>query len=524
MGDTPSVRLDEGCVLICRPASDGDRHKRLLVRVAVPELEGCYQPTFHYDCPSNQLRSLVGRVAGIVPKPTGLGLAKLKLASTRISFFIPPTSANPLWDMPARYTGAKRRKYEEACAYVESQPISRKEARVKMFVKPERMDPGAKVNPDPRAIQFRDPRYCVLLASYLHPIEHHVYNISCCSSGVPRSRNVAKGLNSVGRADLFVRKSLAFDAPVYLGVDASRFDKHVSAEQLALEHAVYLRSNPHPEFQRLLSWQLNNVGISNLGLVYKVRGRRMSGDMNTAAGNCLIMLMMISAFFDGLGVPKWDCLCDGDDAVLIVEDSAVSSVAARLAPTFLDFGHEMKVEAPTGNIFQVEFCQSRIVEFQPGRFKFVRDYRAVMSKSLSGIRHWTVAPYRLRVLQAVGLCELVLNLGVPVLQAFAEAILRNVGRPSSRDIVLAPTGLVSRCRRDLDALGVPIEAVRARPVLMCARESFADAWGLPITEQRRLEAQLSLWQFDARAFRNWGPEVAVEGWVVDQTFSELFRL
>lgn len=511
-GEQKIEQLDEGCEIRRFPSLDGDQHKRSLIRVAQPDTPGLYKPCIHYDCAHNQLKAVQGRVLGVVPKPSPEGLALLVRAASELSRTLPRTTANDINEMPARYSGGKRKRYEDAVFDVCVAGPRRSDSYVKMFVKPERFDGLTKINPDPRAIQFRGPRYCVLLAMYLHPIEHHLYLSHAASDGVPKTRNIAKGLNSVERAELLVLKASAFTDPVYLELDASRFDKHVSEELLKIEHSVYLHSNRDRTFAMLLAKQCINKVFSSLGMLYIARGRRMSGDMNTAVGNCIIMLiMLISLCRYVASLSKWDCLDDGDDSVLIIERADLEKLLSVIVPTFLSFGMTIKLGAQSSDLRKVEFCQSRIIEYQPSRFKFVRDYKAVMSKALCGIRHWEDITYRCRVLAAIGSCELVLGLGVPILQEFAVAILRNVG--AGTDLKYAPDGLRLRTLRDMKMLGLSDLNVVPQEISECARESFAVSFGVPPAEQIAIEDSLRLWQFDVHGTVFWGEEWAVHSWL-----------
>lgn len=493
-----------------------------MVRVVSPNIHGVFQPYFHYDCQCNQLRSIVGRVAGVVVKPQPDGLAMLESAARVLGRTLPDTLANDLLDMPRRYTGGKRARYERAAELLSMFGLFPQDAYCKMFVKAERLDGSAKRNPDPRAIQFRGAKYCVALAAYLHPIEHSLYLTEFCSDGVPKTRNIAKGLNSVERAELLVEKLSHFKCPVTLSIDASRFDKHVSYDLLKIEHSVYLASNADPEFAALLEMQLVNTIFSSTGIKYMVEGRRMSGDMNTACGNCVIMLLMVWTYCNHMNFVAWDVLDDGDDCLLILEGPDVDRAVSSLAPFFLKFGMEMEVESPVDSVFEVVFCQSNVIEYDVGRFKFVRDYRAVISKALCGLRHWQDPHYRRKVLKAIGACELVLNLSVPVLQEFSLAILRNVG--GAGDIAYAPDGLRLRTSRDLRALGQSLESVQPRPILDCARLSFERAYGLGYFQQVELEQALSKWSFDVDGLSYWGDEWDVEGWIAMHSCTEVSPL
>jgi hypothetical protein len=519
VGDTLLTPLDEGCEIVRFPEVHDDQHKKQMVRVVSPPIPGVFQPTFHHDCACNHVRSAIGRVLGVVPKPSMPGIARLQEVARVVGSWVPVCPPQGIWDMPAKYSGAKRLRYEQAVDRYLRFGVRAFDAHCTMFVKSERFDGHAKVNPDPRPITFRSSVFCVALAQYLQPIEHYIYSMSGFSCGVPPSRNIAKGLNQSQRAELLRSKMQHFKAPVVVSLDASRFDKHVDYELLKIEHSVYLYHNYLFEFAWLLHQQLESVVSSKYGLKYRVRGRRMSGDMNTALGNCLIMLIMLFAFAKHLQLPIWDCLDDGDDCLLIIEQEALDSVLGCVVEHFLDYGMEMKVESVADSLHKVVFCQSSVVEFADARYKFVRDYRAVISKSLCGIRHWQDANYRLKVLRAIGLCELVLNLGVPVLQEFALAILRNVGRPVKLD--LASDGLRARVIRELRSIGCSIENVKPQPIKEVARLSFAVAFGLPVDEQLYLENQLSSWEFDVTSAKFWGAEWDVSRWLPAQSYLEV---
>lgn len=501
---------------------DGDRdpHDRKLTRVGGLSGE-IYQPVAHCNCSHNQLSALVNRVAGVVPKPTLEAIDELKITCKMFAATVPHTVQAPLDEMPKRYSGGKRKRYEEALDFYYKFGVCKNDSFVKMFVKSERFDPEDKVNPHPRAIQYRNPVYCVVLASFLQPMEHHLYLSKFASKGVPRSRNIAKGLNSVQRAHLLVEKLSNFFDPVVLSLDASRWDKHVTLRLLQLEHYIYTLINSDPEFAQLLSWQLWNKGFSDLGMSYKVKGRRMSGDMNTAVGNCILMLTMLVTYFRLIAVNKYDILDDGDDVLAIVERADLNKVSTSVKDVFTTFGMTMKLEGSESDLHKVTFCRSRVIEYAPQQYKFVRNPKDVMSKALCGTRHWSDLMYRRRVLAAIGTCELVINLGVPVLQAFATAVLRNVG--GDTDIYkYAPDGLRSRYLRDLKHLGVEAQEIRAVPIQDCARMSFYIAFDLAPDEQILLEKKLHAWQFDIATTIIKPPEVDGQ-WILEQSVEELYH-
>jgi hypothetical protein len=245
----------------------------------------------------------------------------------------------------------------------------------------------------------------------------------------------------------------------------------------------------------------------------------MSGDMNTALGNCLLMLLMLWCFMLYLAILKWDTFDDGDDCLLRVEEEDLDSVLSAVIPHFREYGMEMKVERVARSIHEVIFCQSLVVEVAEARLKFVRDFRVVISKSLCGIRHWQDPNYRIKVLRAIGLCELVLNLGVPILQSFACSILRNVGRPVN--ILSASDGLQARTARELRGLGVDARDVAPRPITEAARHSFAIAFGCQAEEQLYLEQFFDAWEFTTTDAVFHGDEWEVGRWLASHSTAEV---
>lgn len=484
--------LSEGCSIDFVPEDDGCQHTRKLVRIALPEVPGVYAPFVHHDCLHNQLVAINNRVCGVVPLPTPSGVALIAKAARRLGMMLPQTVEEDYYVMPTRYSGRKATRYLDATNSIMQHGFDlKRHSVVKAFVKAERTDGISKPNPDPRMIQFRDPKYCVELTRFLKPIEEHLYRIKGISRGVPMTRNVAKGLNQVERASLLREKLSNFTDPVVIGLDASRFDKHVNSDLLNGEFMVYLCSNPSREFATLLKAQLRNKCFSTKGIKYKTKAKRMSGDMNTALGNCIIMLIMLLAFMDWCSV--WDTLDDGDDVLVIIEAKDLPQFLRDVKKAFLEFGMNVKVESVAYSLHEVEFCQSKVIH-AAGGFKFVRNPIKVLSCALSGVRYFGDVAGRRNLLYSIGTCELVLNLGVPVLQAFALAIRRNATRGKFNANLLGDT--VARLSRELKTYRMHINTIVPIPITDLARDSFAVAFGMDCAEQIRLEKAFDVWEFN----------------------------
>lgn len=458
-------------------------------------------PFAHHDCVHNQAISIHNRVCGKVPQPTKEGLKFMRKGADYIKRSMPATTQEELGEFALKYPPSKRKRYLDALDQVLTNGIDEDDAFVTQFVKCEKVAP-TKINPDPRSIQFRAPKYCVMLASYLKPMEQFLYQMKLRSPHCKSyTRVVGKGLNQVERAELLQRKLENFSDPVILSLDMSRFDQHVSLEALEIEHSVYLHSNPDPYFRQLLSWQLHNKVRSKLGFRYKTRGKRMSGDMNTALGNCVQMIAMVSGAMEELNV-WFDIMDDGDDCLLIIESRDLDLVVAKLPAMMLLCGHELKIEHIAHSMNDVEWCQSKPI-YDGTKWKFVRNPFKVMSGALVGVRWFGIKPKtRLEYLSGIARCELVLNSGVPVLEEYAKALLRNSrGADPKFD---QTSGEWWRYIRELRHLDDP------QPISQEARLSFAHAFGVSVTSQIEYEEYLKNWNFDVHPFSvesvSWDPE------------------
>lgn len=508
--------MDKGCRVARAGEDTGCDHGRRYVRVAYPELEGVYVPFAHHNCVHNQLTAIHNRVCGAVPKPSQRGLRRLRRQAWRLLKFLPCVTPDDWYVLPQYYSGQKRAKYTRATDQVlQAGGTTRRDAGISMFVKMEKLSPS-KENPDPRAIQFRDPRFCVDVARFLKPVEHHLYQMRGDGVEFPASRLIGKGLNQVQRAELLRKKMARFSNPIVMSLDCSRFDMHVAKELLQIEHLVYLQMCPDDWFAQLLEWQLRNFGRSAQGVEYVAEGRRMSGDMNTALGNCLLMVLMVSAWLRGR---KYDMLDDGDDCLVILEADDEQWARETVGPTFLEFGHEIKIENVATSIHDVTWCQSSVIEFAAGKFKFVRDWRKVLSTSLVGTKFFTSGGGRRKLVNTIGLAELVLNLGVPVLQEFALALLRNAD--TNQQLDLSDTmSMYHRLGPELKLFNLrQLERLSPQEVTDEARISFSRAFGLSPAEQVAIERRLQCWTFSMEGGVQMPDEWDVPQWIRDAAYS-----
>jgi len=447
----------------------------------------------------NEIVSARNRVLGKVPLPTDDGLRDLRKTAIRMAGgrCLEPWSLERVVES---FSGARKRIYENAYRSLKTCAVWEKDAYIKAFVKGEKINPEAKVNPDPRMIQSRSPRYNLMVAQYLRPIEHVIYNLK----GRSGLREVAKGLNQKDRASLIIDKMSLFRKPVCFSVDCSRWDQHVSEGVLRIEHEFYQRLVPgHPEFKRLLEWQVNNRCVTKNGCKYRVRGGRMSGDINTALGNCLLAVIMIRTAMRSLNIRNYEILDDGDDLLVMVEEEEFGKVSSGLQNEFLKYGQELKIENVARELSDIVFCQSKLT-FNGNEFIFVRDWRKVLSHACCGTKHWNDPDLVRPMMGLVGACELALSAGIPIIQEFALALIR-MSRGKVANFKNMESGYMYRLRTEVGADVSKIEsyaqASRARPVSRRARYEFEQAFGVTSSDQLRIERQLASWELETTECR-----------------------
>lgn len=394
-------------------------------------------------------------------------------------------------EFAACYSGARLKRYVDAAASLCNRALKKKDSYLSSFVKAE----GVKLSPDkpdpaPRIIQPRSPRYNVCVGSFLKPLEHKIYSaIASVWGGHPV---VMKGYNARRVATLLKEKWDRYRDPVAVGLDASRFDQHVSMPALMWEHEVYLRCYPQhrKELGELLKWQLRGTGFVRTDqgdFKYKVNGCRMSGDMNTALGNCLLMCAMIHRFAKERHL-ACDLANNGDDCVLVLERSQLHKIKG-LKEWFSQYGFTMKQETPVSVFEQVEFCQTKPVyngeHYIMTRLPMKALCKDVMLKGCGD----DLSPKQYRKwLGDVGTCGGALSPGMPIFQSFYAGLRRHAGGESC----CARGGLVdSGFARMVTGL-----TSETRPVTPEARLSFWLAFGVLPEAQVALENHFETLRLD----------------------------
>lgn len=388
----------------------------------------------------------------------------------------------------------KRKLYTRTVESLLRDPIKSRDSKVTAFVKLEKFQQQqaksnwARVKKQiSRIIQARSPRYHIELGRYIGAIEKAIYK---GLDDIWGSCVCVKGKNAVERGKVMHHHWTALSNCVAVGVDASRFDQHVSEEALSWEHDIYKGVYSHlprrsmSKLAGLLSGQLTTEGAiySRDGTVkYKRRGGRCSGDVNTSCGNGTLMVSMLYEYAISVGLrPGVDIFIidDGDDAVIFVDRENLHLLEG-LKQFFLKLGFTLKVEKEAETLEEIEFCRSHPVEVD-GQWRMVRNITRAIAVDATAVKRFHSEKQWNEHRRAVSLGGVSLTHGVPVMQEFYGAL----GRGTERVRPVSLFKQVGHCGLSHLARGMQS---KARPISAATRESFFRAFAISVHDQILME-------------------------------------
>lgn len=374
------------------------------------------------------------------------------------------------------YRGPKKQIYQKALYSLEESELAEIDSHLSAFVKFEKQDVGKA----PRVINPRATRYNLRLGKYLKHAEHKFFRGINKAYGARTRATVIKGFNADDSARILREKWEVFDDPIAIGLDASKFDMHVSVAALTYEHSFYTSLFPRSsELRKLLRWQLHNRGVARAidgSVKFSMRGTRCSGDLNTSLGNCIIMCALVWVHAKRCGV-SIELANNGDDCVVIMERRYESQFIRNLSPWFQSKGFAMTVEPTVDEFERIEFCQTKPVQLSTG-WRMVRNMSACLMKDPMCMISIPNDKVYKKWLAAVGTCGGMLTSGVPVLSQF-YAVFQREGTTCSDGMLKE----VFKNRSQLFlAQGVAKGVVDAN-----ARVSFYYAFGVLPDEQVAME-------------------------------------
>nr|WKV34134.1 MAG: RNA-dependent RNA polymerase [Riboviria sp.] len=381
------------------------------------------------------------------------------------------------------YKGRKRTLYENALEdYVESQ-ISAFDARLRTFMKVEKVP----FNKSPRGIQPRSPHYNIALGRYIKRMEKPIFK--AIAKVFKQDIVVFKGMNVEEQGQAAAKISRKYKNPVYVGIDASRFDASVDKGLLEWEHTIYTNLNRDPILKRLLRYQTWNVGTAYCpdGVVrYKMSGGRGSGDMNTSLGNCIIMCAIVFMWMMQCAV-RFDLMNNGDDCLCVMESEDLDQFRTGLPDYALSLGFRLTTEEPVYTLEEAEFCQMHAIEVEPDNWRFVRNSKTAREKDTMCLMPLTDEVTTRKWMYAVGECGLALCSGVPIMQEFYKAFMREGIDSSFKNAPYFQSSFIYT--------GRGMES-KERIITDHARASYFVAWGITPDEQVAMEEYYMNWKFD----------------------------
>lgn len=388
--------------------------------------------------------------------------------------YIIPTSPLDIGDYVQCYDGRKRTIYTKAMLSLEEYPLDiRVDGENGVFVKgTEKTDQTGLVTAMfydrkdttkvkiPRVITSPNPRYLVSLGPYIRKIEHDLMR---AIQKVYSGPTIMKGLNADEVGERMYAMWCEFDDPIAIGLDAERFDQHVSIPLLRWEFSNYQKFYPGDRnLLRLLSVQLypSGRGYEPDGCAkFKTKGTRTSGVPNTGIGNCLLMCAMVWSLFKKLNI-RHRLANNGDDCVIFMNRSDEQLLRSQISSYFIDLGFSVVLE-PTVDVFEkVVFCQAQPIKLRHG-YRMCRQLIPAIAKDSMCVQSIQSRKEYEAWLAAVAEGGQHLTSGIPIFQHFYNSFLRASNNEKPHYSVDMKSGARFRLARGLSGnFQVPTDETR----------------------------------------------------------------
>jgi len=178
-------------------------------------------------------------------------------------------------------------------------------------------------------------------------------------------------------------------------------------------------------------------------------------------------------------VPKsqYEIFLDGDDSVIAINRKYLHLMDFN----FSKVGLTTKIEQMQDDMYKVQFCQCSMVETPAGP-RMIRNPLRAITRTMFSTQDYDGTGWH-RYLKTVAECELACNRGVPMMQAFAQAMINQLQGYKSLDPDGMPADLAQRMKWERDP--------GPYAVTSSARESFSRAFGITPDEQVDWEDWLS---------------------------------
>jgi len=321
----------------------------------------------------------------------------------------------------------------------------------------------------PRMIQHRSDEYCYELARYIKPLEKYVlytrYGRYCKS----RDRIFIKGMDSYEIADNLFHMGDKFPNPVWIPLDHSKYDAHLNYGIRGF-FRIWMKAcyrNDH-HFKMMIDCQARNKCKTANNIMYEMQETLCSGEILTSFEGSVDNYALALEFTRYVSA---EIRVNGDDMMICLDRSEIH---------LIDFDFYERACMSTkllivDDIFQIEFCQCRIVIVN-GKPRMVRNPSRVIARTCYTLKTFpNVGGYE-KLLGSIGLGELHCNSGVPILQSWAQLLIRSAHGQFSENMYIE---YMSRRHERRDV---------AREVTNEARQTFDMSYNISPSRQRELES------------------------------------
>nr|APG76620.1 hypothetical protein 2 [Wenzhou tombus-like virus 13] len=374
-------------------------------------------------------------------------------------------------DLIKSKSGPLRKRYDKVYkALLDGERIRHK---VEAFIKHERFTEEKLETKPPRLIQHRSYEFVYLLNKYLQPLDKALMNSdNLVGEQTIRSHfGKAKSMEDIGEQIHELWKE--FENPVALCVDQKVFDAHYMVAHHLGEQRIYRQFK---EIKDNIGFLLDKLyypcqAVTQCGISYTIRGERCSGEYTTSMGNSCTNIAIIRSVMILNNINKFRIVVNGDDSIILIEQKDLAGFNVNL---FRRFGMDPKLDRVAFTMEEIEFCQCSPILFN-GKYKLIRNPSRVIGKACLMIGDY--AKCIDRYIASIGLCELALNAGTPVLQDFALCLiaLSNGARPLDSCV-----DYKARFEPKLDVKAIGLDS----------RVSFENAFNISVADQIKLETDL----------------------------------
>lgn len=248
-----------------------------------------------------------------------------------------------------------------------------------------------------RLIQARHPTFNLAYGRYIKPLER----------ALKYRDQFGKGTYDQIGAKVY---KLANKYRYYTEGDHTTFDAYVTPEMLRLSHRFYARCfQQNPELLKLSKRTINNRATTRNGERYRVHGTRMSGDVDTSFGNCIINYYILRSLLADLHIDG-DAIVNGDDFILFTNRPIPIADATRILRRY---NMDTKLVPSTTRIHTVEFCRCRLILHPDGTPTMAFDPARLKNIYGCTYKHYTDEQY-ITYLKTVHHANYFINLNSPI--------------------------------------------------------------------------------------------------------------